>query len=42
MAVTTAIVIGATAAVAGTSMSFIQAGEQKKHSVKLKKMLMRH
>lgn len=30
MAVTTAIVIGATAAVAGTSMSFIQAGEQKK------------
>ena len=30
MAVTTAIIIGATAAVAGTSMSFIQAGEQKK------------
>lgn len=30
MAVTTAIVIGATAAVAGTTMSFVQAGEQKK------------
>lgn len=41
MAAVTAAVIGATAAIAGTTMSFVQAGEQKKLCVMQSVMLMK-